>query len=511
MRHLLFFLLFTVSWQVSAQVTLLSIDRQTDFIEAKQKALLGELDDALELFLELDEKAPDNDAIQFELGRLYQAMDKPEDAIDWMAKAQRGNPNDNYAAFLAQLYEKTGRYAEGAKLMESMIKRQPGNAGYYFDQAEFLAADGNVKGAIGVYNALESRLGVTEEVSQLKHVLYLRSGDQKRAEKELLALVEAHPKTIAYRHVLAGYYESQGARNDAMRTYQNILKIEPNDVRAQLALQSTAPRKSSGGEDLVATMRRTDVDLDLKIGRLLPVAQEVARTRDAEGTEEAVAAARELVRVHPDEPKASALLGDLYFHTGRLKEAGEAYRTAVGLDEGTWPVWEQLLATLYLSNDIVALRKYAEQALDVFPNRPSVYVHYALGEALRANYGEATSLLGQAQLMVSAQPEAAKALATLNEVIEEMDAGNIVQPDIDLAVLPGGAEAPLGFLLRKGKDLSALRAYDGAGNTNALFLELLGDALAENGDKAGAAAAYGRARAAGSKSGGLRGKMAKVQ
>jgi len=158
----------------------------------------------------------------------------------------------------------------------------------------------------------------------------------------------------------------------------------------------------------------------------------------------------------------------------------------------------------------MALRKYAEEALDVFPNRPSVYVHYALGEAFRANFSEANSLLEQAQLMTSGQPDGKEALEQLSFALAGLEAGDATAK-IDLARLPGGAEGPLAFLISNGGKASALIAYDTAGNTNALFLEMLGDAQAKAGDKAAAAKAYARAKATGSKSANLRGKISKVQ
>ncbi|MEM9929811.1 MAG: tetratricopeptide repeat protein, partial [Bacteroidota bacterium] len=224
----------------------------------------------------------------------------------------------------------------------------------------------------------------------------------------------------------------------------------------------------------------------------------------------AMALAAELRRVHPDEAKAAAIQGDVFFHTGQLKEAAKAYEATLELDDTVYPVWEQLLGTLYLDNQVVKLRKFAEEALDVYPNRPAVYVHYALGEAQRANFSEASSLLDQARLMVSNQPEALAALSAFSEAITALKEGN-AQADIEVGKLPGGTKGPLGFLVANQGNATALAAYDKPENTNALFLEYLGDALAKSGDKAAAAKAYARAKAAGSKSTVLRGKSARVQ
>lgn len=504
------FLLFTGLQAQPGEITEGRLKLQSRFIEAKQEALLGKTDKAIGLFKELADAEPGNDAIQFELGRLEFAAGNTTDAIDYLKEAYAKRPNEIYAAFLAELYQASGRHRDGADLFAGLIRKAPNKEEYYLEQAAFLVRAQDIKSAIGVYNALEKRIGVNAELSRRKHSLYLGQGDKKKAEKELVTLVEAQPERLAHRHLLAGYYKSQGDKAAARKVYQDILQLEPADVRAQLALQEDAKPSAAGNDDqLLATLGRPDVDIDLKVGKLLPLVQQVASTRDPQLGQRALRLATELRRVHPDEAKAAALQGDLFFHTGQLTEAAESYRTTLELDDSVFPVWEQLLATLYLNNQVTDLRKYAEEALDIFPNRPSVYVHYALGETFRADFTEARSLLEQAQLMVSAQPEAAAALQALLTTIDELEAGT-PSAKVKLEQLPGGPQAPLGFLLRNYTKPADLIAYDSPSNTNALYLELLGDALADKGDKAAAAKAYARAKAAGSKSTQLRNKLTKV-
>ncbi len=487
------------------------LKKQTRFIEAKQEALLGKTKEAIGLFTALAEEEPENDAIQFELGRLQFAAGATPDAIDHLRKAYATRPNEVYAAFLAELYEASGRHSEGAELFTELIRTDPSNEDYYLEKAAFLVRAQDIKGAVAVYNELEKRIGTNAELSRRKHALYLGQGDQKRAEKELLDLVAARPEVLEYQHLLAGYYTSQGETAMARKVYQTILTAQPADVRAQLALQDAAGPATVTDSDgqLLELLGRSDINIDLKIGKLLPLVQEVARTQDAGLGQRAMQLATELRRVHPDEAKAAALMGDLYFHTSQYTAAAEAYRATLALDDTVYPVWEQLLAALYLDNQITELRKYAEEALDIYPNRPAIYVHYAVGEVLRADFAAADALLRQAQLMVSGQPEANAALATLQEAITGLEAGD-TSAKLNLAQLPGGSNGPLGQLWAAGDRLPALSAAAASAGTNALLLEKLGDAQAAAGDKAAAAKSYASARAAGSKSGNLSQKLSRV-
>jgi hypothetical protein len=112
--------------------------------------------------------------------------------------------------------------------------------------------------------------------------------------------------------------------------------------------------------------------------------------------------------------------------------------------------------------------------------------------------------------MVSGQPEAIAALDELATAIAGFAAGDTAGP-LDLSLLPGGADGPMGFLWTNANNAGALLAYDTPANTNALFLEYLGDAQADAGNKTDAANAYARAKTAGSKSATLGRKLSKAR
>ncbi len=513
MRTALLLLLFCFASLLPAQaeMTEKQVNMQKQFIEAKREALLGKTDDAISMFQAILETDPANDPALFELARLQYAAGNTSPAIEALKKAYAIRQNEVYAAFLAELYQSAGRYQDGAALYAGLVDRNPAQPENYLEQAAFLVRAQDIKGAVKVYEDLEDEIGVNAELSRRKHALYVGSGDLKRAERELEALIEAFPQVVEYRHLLAGFYRSQEEEKKAREVYSEILRLQPADVRAQLALQDAGRPAGAAGNandaELMTLLARTDVDLDLKIGKLLPLINQVASTNDRALADRTLALAAELRRVHPDDAKAAAIEGDLYYHSGRLTEAAKAYRATLELDDTVYPVWEQLLATLYLDNQSVDLRTYGEEALDIFPNRPTIYLYTALGEAFRGDFSEARNLLQQAQLMVSANPESTAALEEVALAVTAME-NNSGVGELDVARLPGGEAAPLAIYLQQisAPNATSLLAIDHPANTNALLLELMGDVSSSTGNKEAAAEFYRRAKAAGSKSTSLAGK-----
>ncbi len=411
------------------------------FIEAKREALLGNLDEAIPLFEQILEGSPANHVAVFELARLYQGKEDMNKAISLAERAYRAQPaNGWYRAYLGGLYRDAGRNRAGIDFYEQLVKDYPDEPGYALDLADFLVREQRTGDAIKVYDNLQKRTGISMDLSRRKHKLYLQSGDTKRAARELEDLADARPRDVEALHLLAGFYQSRNDERRARETYQRILTIQPADVRAQLALLGSAPAPTGAGnaDQLTAEMGRSDLSIDLKIGKLLPLLTRAVETRDPALTAPLLPAVAELTRVHPDQAKAFSAAGDLYLAAGRPADAATAYRRAVKLDDTVYPLWEQLLVAEYQLFDPAAIRKTAEAALDVFPNRPEIYRYYALAQLAAGRTDEAADLLDQGGFMVVDNPPLALgfqlALARL-----ELANGKTAAARDRLAALPAAA------------------------------------------------------------------------
>ncbi|MEM9836023.1 MAG: tetratricopeptide repeat protein [Bacteroidota bacterium] len=501
----------------AGSVSAAEVNFEKDFIEAKREALVGKTDKAIAAFKALIDKAPDQDVLYFELGRLYFTQEENNDAVEVLEKAYQLNPSPVYAQFLGELYLTTGQNKEGAKLYADLIQNQPTEADYYLQRALFLVRAQNIDKAIDVYNELEQQIGVNAELSRRKHALYLGQGDKKRAEKELTKLIAAFPNILEYRHLLAGFYTSQQNAAAAKRTYQDILRIEPADVKAQLALQSENPTDRQGNSsELMNLFSRADVAVDLKVGKLLPLVQAVATQKDVNIADEGLVLAAELRRVHPDEAKGWAITGDLYYHSSRYAEAATAYEKTLTLDDTVYPVWEQLLHALYLDNQQQALSKQAENALDVFPNRPYVYFYAAMAAAARLDYDEAVGLMQQAVFIFgAAKPSAANMANSYLTALESLTSGELPPPNelINEADAFGTYLRALRLMAKQDytATIKLLESVDHERNTNASQLEILGDAYLADGQKDKAATLFQRAKAAGSMNSKLNAKITQTR
>ncbi|MEM6967075.1 MAG: tetratricopeptide repeat protein, partial [Bacteroidota bacterium] len=422
------------------------VNTEKVFIEASREKLLGNYENAIVLYKEVLKRDKDNHAAAYELARMYDVLDKDEKAEKAIKMAiNLDKSNEWYQMFLADIYEKNRKDKEAAKIYKSLIKREPNNEYYYYKWAFYLVRAKDAEGAIKVYDKLESKFGITKETTGKKHNLYLGLGKQKKATQELEKLTNTFPSNVEYKHMLAEHFQRIGDKESTKKIYQDILKINPNDAQANIALANSGKTKNSAVDYLAALQPiflQEDVDIDLKIKEMIPHIQKVANTGDRALADAAIELAKILTEVHPTEAKSFSVYGDLLNHSERPKEALEKYMKTLELDNSVFTVWEQVMYLNYELRDYDALLKTSNDALDIFPNKVRAYYLNGIANAEKGTYGDAVSAFEQA-LMMSAKDKRMQAdiHGRLGEVYHNMKKYDRSDKNFEKAV-KGNPNAP---------------------------------------------------------------------
>lgn len=412
MRLILLTLLTTFLWQTSfAQMGRLTEDEiklQELFIAANAEKLRGNYEKAIELFESFLEKDKENGAANYELARLYDLEEKNEEAVKAAEKAaQQDADNVWYQMFLADLYLKTNDDKKAAGVYEKLVERNPDENDFYFKWAYFLVRANETEKAIKVYDDLEKKMGINEEVSRRKYSLYLGLGNYKKAQKELDILIEKYPNNTAFRHLLANFFEQTNDRAAAKNVYQQILKINPNDAQAKIAL-ADGNKKNGNKEDyfikLQEVFKNPGVHIDVKITEIFPLVTKVADTGDKTLATEVLELAYILEEVHPNQAKSYSIIGDLLFYSDDKEKALSYYKKTLERDESVYLVWEQMLYVLADLKDYDGLVKESENALDLYPNQGAIFYLNGLGYSGQQKHKDAVNSLQQALIMSSKNP-----------------------------------------------------------------------------------------------------------
>ena len=186
---------------------------------------------------------------------------------------------------------------------------------------------------------------------------------------------------------------------------------------------------------LLPIIKNSNVDIDNKIKELMPFLKEMALNNDTSLVSALLEIGDRLALTHPTEAKAHAFFADVLYNAGQDQNALKQYEKTIELDDTNYQVWEQLL-TLYSNlGNKEKLAKYAYEAYDLFPNKPSAYLYYAKSLILNDKAADAVGILDEGMLVsannkvVGSKIQTAKAEAFIK--LSEIDKAKIA---IDKAI-----------------------------------------------------------------------------
>lgn len=357
------------------------------FIDACREKILGNFNEAEKMFLKVLAADPKNDAAIYELGGIYELQNNNGQALKSAKEAYRLDPGNKwYKIFLADMYMKNQYYAESANLYKELAL-EGNDEDYYFNWTVALIYGAKYNEAIQVYNEMEKKFGVSEEVSLRKEKLYLQLNKVDKAAEEIEKLIVKFPGETKYYLLIAEIYVNNNLFDKAVPYYEKMAQLNPDDPGIHLYLSDYYRKKGEkekSFEELKSAFRNPALDIDKKIKILL------SYYTISEYYEEMKPQAYELMQLlttaHPEDPKGFSMLGDFLYRDRKLKEAKEAFNKVISLDSSRYIIWETLLFIHSEENDNIALRNDSKHAMDLFPVQPIPYLFNGMANYMLKDY-----------------------------------------------------------------------------------------------------------------------------
>ena len=412
-----------ISAQISNQAQAIRISEAESHLQEKYMAAVvqqqsGKSEGAAKLYAEVLNKNPKCDGCAFQLSKLYSTMGDNQRAIDYAKTAAALDAKNKwYQIQLAEALEKIGKDKEAAEVYRTLIEK---NA-YAMDFSEemsyrlahaYVRTNEPVK-ALKVLDDLEKKSGMDEDLTDKKRLTYEVMGKPKEAAMELKKLADAFPQIVEYQHTAAEYYLKLGDKSTAKALYERILKRDPNDSKARMALVAKeVPSVSKGSANnavaylnsLQGLFQKSEIKIDEKIKTILPYVNEIADGKDKALAAAGLQLAEILEKAHPMDAKSYALLGDMLYHNGRSADALIKYTKCLELNKTIYAVWEQKMYTEDELGLYDELLKTSDAASDLFPNQAAAFYFNGIANERKGKYNAAIVSLEQAILMSAKKP-----------------------------------------------------------------------------------------------------------
>jgi len=372
------------------------------FFNANKEKILGNLNNAADLFADVIRKDGSNHAAMYELANIYAQQKKYNDALFFIRSAYHIDPkNEWYALLFSEILQKTGKFEEAAQVMEQLVKDYPDRVDYYFELISTQIFAGKFNDAIKTLDKVESKTGVNKDLTQQKERLYMQLGKTDKAIAEVQKLIDANPKDVHGYTMLAELYQNVGQKEKALETYNKVLEIDPENAYIHLSLADfyrSNGEKEKSIEELKKAFSNKNLDVDTKVQILASYYALIEL--HPELREQAITMCKLLMEAHPDDARVHAIYGDFLAQDKQYEKARDENREALKLGSKEFVVTAKIIQLDLQLMDYDAAINESDEAMNTFPDQPQVYLFSGIAQMQKKKYKEAIEVLNRGVKMV---------------------------------------------------------------------------------------------------------------
>ena len=240
MKQLKYILLLVVTL-VTSVVVAQDERRRYDafFLEAICQKEKGNHDAAFDLLTHCVQIDSTRSEAYYYLARYYDYLKNKDKALAYSEKAALLEPdNETYLETLANSYVARRQYDKAIDVMERIYGMNSEREDVLSMLVQLYEQQQDYEGAIRTLTRLETMDGKSERLSMAKSELYTRKGDKKAAISEMKQLADQYPNDQNYRCLYGTTLYMNGQQKKALAIYADVLKIEPDNRGAQMAMLS---------------------------------------------------------------------------------------------------------------------------------------------------------------------------------------------------------------------------------------------------------------------------------
>lgn len=347
----------------------LSQKAQYVFYHATAERQAGNYDSFFDLIEYAHRLDTTNTAIGFYYGVAILTMDNTNEksvgrAIDLMRRHVDAVPQDyNESSYYYQACWEMGRWDEAKRIARRQIVMFPEKDEALQRLALCYAREQQYDSVITIYDQLEQRLGVSENITSIKASTHEMMGDSAAALNDWRAFQAHAPLDVNANTMLANAFMQQ-EQNDSARFYlSRALELDPYDGFANFSM---AQYYENIGDSIKyeQAIYRTLTECDLEIDMKLRILQRYSAMRiiEEDSTGRSDALFRRMLELHPMEVELRMLYFSYLSATDRDSEAMEQINICLDLDPTNNELWQRAITLAYLDKDYDRTRELMNRA-----------------------------------------------------------------------------------------------------------------------------------------------------
>jgi tetratricopeptide (TPR) repeat protein len=372
---------------------------QYALIEASRQKMIGNVNEAISLYLSCIKSNPECDVAYYELGTVYSATGENAKAEENLAAAFKLNEKNYwYGIAYSELLKINGNSSKSLKVLKKTKKLNKSNSlTVDFKIAEIYTESKKYSMALDLLERIEKDNGVSELISFKKLEIYKLQKDFKNAEAVLNNLIAKAPDEAEYQILKAEYLVETGDSLRALMAYEMAFNIDSSNI---YAITNLADMYSSMGDDDKAYyyLNQAFMNNNIPVGNKIQTMIFLNKDRDMIKKNASLIdkMVNSLVLQYPDNIDVKTVAYDFYNGLENNEKALEIIKDILLTKKDDYIIWQQALYNASMLENYDELITIGEEALKYFPNKNELFLFVGMAYFQKENFEKAYSILNVA-------------------------------------------------------------------------------------------------------------------
>lgn len=209
------------------------------FLDAIIEREKGHSNAAFDLLRHCLDINPNASEAHYFIAQYYNALEEDSLSLLHFKRAAELNPdNETYMETLSQVYIRQRDYKTAISVVERLYDRNKDREDLLELLFQLYQQVKDYPNAISVLDRIENIDGKSERLSMAKSECYTQMGNQKAAIEEIAGLAKQYPHDLNYQGLYGDMLMMNGEEEQALEVFQQVLKEEPDNSRALMALRN---------------------------------------------------------------------------------------------------------------------------------------------------------------------------------------------------------------------------------------------------------------------------------
>ena len=369
----------TISKQDSAERT--RMEYEFAFSEGAKQKMLGNMDLAAESFTRCVELKPEKPAPYYELSGLTYLNGDAEAAKNYAEQAIERDPANEWYKYLAiEIATQQERYIDGAEYYKQLYQQFKERSEYRRGEIDMLIKAGDFKNALKRLNYLEKEYGYSKYIAIRKKNVFLATGKEKPAYRELEKMIKEFPDEVEIMGILAELYAENGEEEKALALFDKMKGMNSGNPLVYFSLGQyylELDRKEEAIAEFQTGFASKEVNPDIKIQVFIELLKSQSIDEKLNNSMEGLLEV--LYKTDRGNPNVDVLYADYLFNLGREEEAEKIYKRIIKIVPSNFLAWQNLLFIQNNQLDFEEMFAIASEATINYPNQPFFQLFKGIG------------------------------------------------------------------------------------------------------------------------------------